>query len=264
MGLINDLKDIGKDIDSDAKKLGDEVEKDLEKAKKAVDDGLKRVEAFAEDELKAAIEDYINEALGSAKSKYKPVVQNAASFAQQTTSSTDKSILLSDVKKSLDPSNPDQNAANDVLSNSPPMIFSQQGDLKGNANSYKKSGFHSASVGGIGEVDLVIGAAASAGAGVKWDLSDKRFIIDFGLSIGAEEGVDAGAFVGFWTKDPRDLQEPYIAAVLEADFVVGVGVKFYFSMFEGDFIGFVVVVNAGEEFDAGFEVGYTTVFRFPD
>jgi hypothetical protein len=144
------------------------------------------------------------------------------------------------------------------------MVYHAQGDLSSQADSYKSMGIHSASVGGIGEVELGIGVAASAGAGIKWDLSDKRFIVDFGASVGVEEGGEAGAFVGFWTKDPRDLQEPYIAATLEADFVVGVGVKFYFSMLEGDFVGFVVIVDVGEDFDAGFEVGYTATFRFPD
>jgi hypothetical protein len=263
MGIFQDLEKVGKEIEHDVEQIGATIEKDLQKAADAVKEGLAKgeelLEKGLEDEEKALIKGIVT----YVQKKYADSIGQLRSLGNQGIKSADTTAIRNDVAAAFEQA--DSDAARAVISN-------LQTTPVQNAMNGIHDDFEAIALYALGEVDLGVGTALLVGGAADratvsapgGDLSGARMLMDFDLSIGAEEGAEAGLALGLWTKKPKDLQEGFLAVALEADVGLGSGIILYLSLsMKPEFVGLAMVLTGGEELEAGVALGFTLSFKLP-
>lgn len=140
--------------------------------------------------------------------------------------------------------------------------------------------FDAVSVGLTEEITGVLGESEILSVGYKFSGDhDVRICSTTGISFGAEEGAEVGAFLGVWTHGPKDLKGAFFSFDLELDAFVGVGLKVYVDLLalteyllaevlgktnnDWGFRGVILLATAGEAAEVSGELSANMTFRIP-
>jgi hypothetical protein len=258
MGILNDLEQIGKDIEGDVEKIGATIEKDLDKAAQAVGNGVDKIKSFLVDGFDQAEQAIINKLTGDTLAKYAAEIKALRTLATGGIAGADRQSIVDDIEAVVGKA--DATSASALFSN---LVTKTMQD----AWQYLKT-FQTLTFGCDGEIDLGIGVSASAGAGIflasAADVSKSRILVDFMATAGVEEAADVGLCLGIWSGKPKDVGGGFIAVTVGADAGVGANVILYFSLSaDPKFSGIVLDIVAGEDLEASIDCGYTLALPAP-
>lgn len=109
-----------------------------------------------------------------------------------------------------------------------------------------------------GQADLIVGADGSVGYAVAVpDFLVAKPYASVGITLGAEEGGEAGIVVGMSPQKPDDQSGPFVGISVEVDAALGGGLAVSFNLPDLSFGGVSVDIKAGEEVQVAGSGGYT-------
>jgi hypothetical protein len=279
MGLLHDLKDAAEKVKNAFEGAEDELKKDMKAAVKELESDWNEFESK------------IKEMLAEISKTEDDLYKKAKSYFENDMSELGISSLLNAVKDDLT-----------TLKNDASNI---EGQIKAIANNGAKQGsqefqylkntyfkpigaaiwdalktFDAVSVGLTEEISGVLGESEILSVGYKFHGdSDVRICSTTGISFGAEEGAEVGAFLGVWTHGPKKLKGAFFSLDLELDEFVGVGLKVYLDLLalaeyvldeaigkkndDWGFRGVILLATAGEVAEASGEVSANMTYRIP-
>lgn len=260
MSILGELEGVAKEVEKDLANIGDDIEKDLAAATQVVEAGLDKAKTFLQQGFDEAETKILNDKIAEVKKEFGDGIKLLDNL-YSSVKAADPKIIISDVITLFTPGATGAPQAASALES---LLTNQT--LQASYKEIEKAGFDTISVGAVGEVNLVGGAATSCGLGIiiTHDDHDPRLLADFAVSGGAEEGLEGGAFLAFWRHSPKDLQGAFLAASVEGVVEAGLGLVFFFDVsLDPSFIGAAVAISVGEEAEASVELGFTLAFKVP-
>jgi ElaB/YqjD/DUF883 family membrane-anchored ribosome-binding protein len=279
MGLLDDLKHAAEKVKDAFESVEDELQRDMHKIVHELEDDW--------NDFASKVKELLDE-IGKTEDD---LYTRAKSYFDQDMGELGITSLIDSVKDDLTTLKNDvSNIENNIKAIANDGAKQSSDEFKYLEDSYFKpigakiwdaiKTFDAVSVGLTEEISGVLGESEILSVGYKFHGdSDVRICSTTGISFGAEEGAEVGAFLGVWTKGPKNLKGAFFSLDLELDAYVGVGLKVYLDLLalaeymldEGigkknddwGFRGVILLATVGEAAEASGEVSANMTFRIP-
>jgi len=279
MGFLNDLKGAAEKVKDEFESVEDELKKDMKSVLKELGEDWDAFEAKVKgilEKIGSTEDDLFNKA----KAYFERDMQELGITNLRRTVSNSITTIQNDVdniEKSITAiANSGAKQGSDEFKFLEDTYFKPIGkDIENELSTYD-----AISIGLTEEISGVLGESEILSIGYKFSGdNDVRILSTTGISFGAEEGAEVGAFVGVWTKGPKNLKGAFLSFDFEVDDGVGIGIKVYLDILalaeyvldealdkknhDWGYRGIILLGTTGEVAEASGELSGSMTFRIP-